>query len=77
MINFLGIGDKEMNPYCVLFLIILAIYLVFVVFMTADDAISSWSELDLEKIKIDSLDFEDFDLEMLGNQNNTPLASNF
>jgi len=38
-------------------------------FMTADNAIGSWSELDLEKIKLDSLDFEDFDLEMLGLEN--------
>lgn len=38
-------------------------------FMTADNAIGSWSDLDLEKIKIDSLEFDDFDLEMLGMEN--------
>lgn len=38
-------------------------------FLTADNAIGSWSELDLEKIKIETLDFEDFDLEMLGMKN--------
>ena len=38
-------------------------------FMTADNAIGSWSDLDLEKIKIDSLEFDHFDLEMLGMEN--------
>lgn len=38
-------------------------------FMTADNAIGSWSELDLEKIKLDSFSFDNFDIEMLGLEN--------
>lgn len=38
-------------------------------FMTADNAIASWAELDLEKIKLDTLEFDDLDLEMLGMEN--------
>jgi len=35
-------------------------------FMTADNAIGAWSELDLAKISQDILRFEDFDVELLG-----------
>lgn len=38
-------------------------------YMTADNALASWSELDLEKIKLDTLDFDDFDIELLGMEN--------
>lgn len=35
-------------------------------YMTADNAIGSWSELDLEIIKDEILNFDDFDIELLG-----------
>lgn len=35
-------------------------------YMTADNAIGSWSELDLEQIKLEIEGFKDFDIEMLG-----------
>ena len=38
-------------------------------FLTADNAIGSWSELDIDKIKLETADFEEFDLEILGLKN--------
>lgn len=35
-------------------------------YMTADNAIGAWSELDLEQIKLEIEGFKDFDIEMLG-----------
>lgn len=38
-------------------------------FMTSDNAIASWAELDLEKINTEILSFDDFDMELLGLKN--------
>lgn len=38
-------------------------------YMTADNAIGSWSELNLEQIKLEIEGFKDFDIEMLGIEN--------
>jgi len=35
-------------------------------FMTADNAIASWSELNKEQIKLDIEEFEDFEIDLLG-----------
>lgn len=35
-------------------------------FMTADNAIASWSDLNLDEIKMNIEEFEDFDIDMLG-----------
>ena len=35
-------------------------------YMTADNAIGAWSELDFEQIKLEIEGFKDFDIEMLG-----------
>lgn len=38
-------------------------------FMTSDNAIASWAELDLDMIKSEILNFDDMDIELLGLEN--------
>lgn len=38
-------------------------------FLTSDNAIASWAEIDLDMVKNEILNFEDFDIELLGLEN--------